>query len=100
MDKVMKLVSKIFTKSLQLRRLNLVFRVCVINLALQMCMASSPLHSSQAGNQQEKLIHAIWQHDCDAVQDLLKEGLNPNFLFRTDPKDAFITPLSEAIAEH
>jgi ankyrin repeat protein len=49
--------------------------------------------------QQALLIFAIRDHDLKVAEDLLSNGLNPNFLFRKDPRDAFITPLTESIAE-
>jgi ankyrin repeat protein len=49
--------------------------------------------------QQVRLIHAIWDLDLKGVERLLRDGLSPNYLFRSSPKDAFITPLAESIAE-
>jgi ankyrin repeat protein len=48
--------------------------------------------------QQTRLIYAIWDHDLKGINELLQEGLSPNFLFRRDPQDALITPLTESIA--
>src|SRR6266852_7421048 len=46
--------------------------------------------------QQGELIRAIWLHDLKTFQNLLEQGLNPDFLF----PDGNVSPLSEAIAEH
>lgn len=44
------------------------------------------------------LIRSIWDQDLDTAEHLLRNGLSPNFLFRSHPEDAFITPLGESIA--
>src|SRR5436305_9545174 len=47
---------------------------------------------------QLQLIHAIWDRDLPILESMLNRGINVNFLYRADPNDAAISPLSEAIA--
>src|SRR5258708_6536927 len=49
--------------------------------------------------QQSDLIYAIRFHDAKTVEALMKQHIDPNFLYRDEPKDEFVSPLTEAIAE-